>query len=287
MLKEEELTALFNHYAAEIAKIRLIGLNNYHLYLDFPKNITAELKEIWKKGFETILSKFNADDKESTVITSIPANIGAFIQPFLVFHRRGGLELESLHFLQLALQQEFIMYLAYLEAFFQDYRKHLYKIDPKLLSNKDRTITWEEITEKKSLEEIHELLVEKCLEKSGYDKINEVIEKLNNKPIQLKIKLEKEQINYLNEMVLIRNMIVHNNSKVSNDYKKLRKDSPFKVGDEYLLNFEQLYVTYNFLQWVIFESFVAFKIKYFGGEYSNICDQFGYVKNYKPDLSAS
>lgn len=284
-MEENQINEFFDLYSSELAKIRLIGLNNYHLNKDFPESIPVELREIWKEGFKLVMDRFETSNEESKIPNTIPSEKSAFIQPLSKLYKRGNDALEKQQLLQISFQQEFIMYLAYIEAYFQDYRRILYKIDPLLLSNKDKTCTWEEIIENKTIEGIQELLIEKSLEKSGYDKLDVLIEKLNNKPFLMKIRIQRKYIEYLAELIIIRNMIIHNNAKVTNEYLKIHPKSRLKFGDTYQLDFELMFIVYNFLTWITFESFAALKAKYFDHQYDQLCQEYGFIENYNPDLT--
>lgn len=284
-MEENRINDFFNLYSSELAKIRLIGLNNSYLYQNFPESIPQELKRIWSEGFDSVLRRIESGQNEIDIPNTIPSPKSAFFQPFQTLFRRGGDKLESQQLIQIAHQQELIMYLAYIEAFFQDYRRILFKIDPLLLSNKDKTCTWEEIIAKKSIEEIHEFIIEKSLEKSGYDKLDELIEKLNNKPYVIKIRIKSEYLAFLGKLICIRNMIIHNNAKVTKEFKKLHPVSKLKIGDIFSIDFDFLFIVYNFLIWVVFESFAALKVKYYKCDYSKVCAEFNFIENYNPDLT--
>lgn len=269
------LKKAFNDFDANVAKSFLTGLMNEDVFDDFPKNVPKAIRSKWQEEIGFIDGKIN-DNHEGKVDRKF-----RYVLPLIKVFSAGGFKKGfDFDFQKLHLEQEFIMYFTFLEGLFQDYLRVIYKHEPKYISG-EKPVDWKTILNLKNFDNIHEHLIEKELEKSGYQKISDLIRKLNNKPFQFRIRLKTHDIDKLHELILIRNFLIHNNSKVSNDYLEHVKTSNYSLGEEFQLDRNFLYKSYDLISHISFETLSAIAIKLFDKKYESLCEELGHVENYE------
>ena len=280
-MTEKDLDNTFVNYITTFAKVRLIGIYNFNLYSHFPLRIPKELQSRFTGGLESIISvQANNSSKESV---TIPQDIADFIKASLILVKHDNEKTKD-NLDQILLRQELITFFAYLEAYFQDIQRFLYHYDNSLLSTKDRSFSWEEILNSQNFDVLISNMIDKKLEKSGYTKIHDLIQQWKKPPFEIIVRLKKDQLRYLEKYTLIRNAVIHNNSRISIDILKFHNVQKLRQGDLLEFSFEEIFKLYDFICWLLFETFSTIKIKYFSSEYNTLCDQYNYIRNYSPDI---
>ena len=135
-------------------------------------------------------------------------------------------------------KQAFVNYFAHIEAYFQDVWRIIYRQNPHNLSS-DLEYKLDEILKWSSYEELVTYIIDKKLSKSGYDKISDQLKRLNRPPFKFCLKLSDSLFKSWDRRTIIRNLILHNGSKVNSEYIEI-SDSEDKPGDLLELSFDEM-----------------------------------------------
>ena len=262
----ENLRQTYYQFNRAISKIHLLGIINDTVFLDFPSNLPKIVQDKWREKTKKIIF---TDGKSQGLDFSDYGFLTALLNVL------PG-ENENSNFQQVILGQEFINYLAHLEALMQDVFRHVFKNNPDLLPE-DKEIKWKEIVDKKSVEEIHDYVIDKHLEKSGYDKLSHQIEKLNNKPFLFSISIKKEKLIEIENLITIRNLILHNGSKITNDYLKLNPKSKFALNETIILTREEVNNAQLLINKVAYETYASICYKIHGIPKQNSYDEMSFT----------
>lgn len=261
----EELTQKLREYIKSISKIYLIGEICDNVFEDFPTNLPESVNEKWRKKTKKIIFK----DGKASLDFDDYGFLGILLNVI------PGKE-EKSDFQQVILRQDLVNYLAYLEAVMQDLQRCIYKNNPTLLPE-EKEIKLKDIVNKSTMDEMLNYLIEKQLEKSGYDKITNQIERLNNKPFLLKISIKKNEINELNTFIAIRNLILHNGSRITNEYLELDKKSKYKIGDVICLERKKINELFLYVEKVAVEIFASICKEFYNIEKQNTYNEMSYT----------
>lgn len=265
----------FTDFDNNLAQTFLTGVMNEDIFEDFPSNVPKMIEAQWKDEIEYLADGIR-ENKRGTTDRNF-----RYIRPLIkVFGDANFQDGYNFDFQKLHLKQEYITYFTFLEGIFQDYLRVIFKQKPEFISG-EKPVEWQTILDLKNFDNIHDYLIEKELEKSGYQKVSDLIKKLNNKPYVFKIRLKSDEIDKLHELILVRNFLIHNNSKVSKDYLAFVETSDYSLGEEFKLDRNFLYKSYDLISHVSFESLSAIAIKLFDKEYGDLCKEFQHVENYE------
>ncbi len=106
------------------------------------------------------------------------------------------------------------------EAFNKDFFQTLFKYRPELMKSKRKHLNYETILEFSDINDLHEYITQKEVNKYGYFDIDNIAQMLMDK-FNISLKEEFEYWKQLRENYFRRNIIVHNDGKISSTY--LRK----------------------------------------------------------------
>lgn len=219
---QNKLTELTSEFLQKICNVCVTGEMNQIIINDFNKNIPDTVRSNWNSSLKKLLTGNEVDliDEKRFLYSFITANPS---------------NNDDLHiFKQILFEQEFISYFAHIESIFQEFQRFIYYKKPEYLPQ-EKEILLKDILDLKNFNAILEHSIEQKLNKSGYLKISDLIIKLNSKPFLLKISVKNELQHDLNEFILIRNMVIHNGGKVSEDYENFT-DGKYKKGSKFILS---------------------------------------------------
>lgn len=106
------------------------------------------------------------------------------------------------------------------EAFNKDFFQTLFSYKPELMKTKDKYLDYETLLEFSDINDLHECIIQKEINKFGYLDIDQIAQMLMDK-FNIILKEEFEYWKQLRENYYRRNIIVHNDGKISSTY--LRK----------------------------------------------------------------
>ena len=269
---ENKLTELTSEFLQKICKVCVTGEMNQTIINDFNENIPTAVRTNWVSSVQKILTKDENDLVDETrflysMITASPSNVN-----------------DLPVFKQILFEQEFISYFAHLESIFQEFQRFIYYKKPEYLPQ-EKEILWKDILELKDFSAILEYTIEQKLNKSGYLKISDLLIKLNSTPFLLKISVKNELQHDLNEFILIRNMIIHNGSKVSEDYEKFT-EGKYKKGSKFILDRIIVNQLFDLIIIVSIETYGSVLEEIYGIEKKEAYDRMSYMpkkskENYK------
>ena len=124
---------------------------------------------------------------------------------------------------------------AIFEAFNKDFFFKLYSSKPELMKSDQKQISYEEILNFPSLEELHKNIASKEVDKLGRINIDKLAKMLNDK-FKINIEEDFEYWDVLRENYYRRNIVVHYNGKISEDYLKKMNPPSEKLNDELVVD---------------------------------------------------
>ena len=105
------------------------------------------------------------------------------------------------------------------EAFNKDFFQTLFKFKPELMKTKDKHLNYEELLNFSDIDELHECITQEEINSLGYLDIDQIADTLMNK-FKFNLKEDFEYWKPLRENYYRRNIIVHNDGKISEIYLK-------------------------------------------------------------------
>jgi len=171
-------------------------------------------------------------------------------------------ELESYDYEQVLFGQELISLYSYLEGYFQDLQRLLFLNDKTLLSNNDKEIALNKIINAENYEELISIIIEEKLAKSGYEKISFIINKWKKEPFKIILKLKKEKLEEFDKYTCIRNIIIHNNSKIDKDLIRHLNEEAFEIGQTFKIDIGIMKKFRNLVFEIVFNAYLEICNRY-------------------------
>lgn len=242
---KDRLVKIFQNMKANMAKVDLLSMYSHEIFADFPRSLPKDLMEKLKKdsfilnevGKLIDTEQFNQLTEKHYEKFGVPKESYRLIEN-VSFLQTVEKDINSVDFQQVLYQQEYISLYSYLEGYFQDIQRLLFENDRNLLANKDKEIPLNKILEAESYEKLISIIIDGKLEKSGYEKISAIIEKWKKEPFKIILKLKKRKLELLEKFTYIRNVIIHNNSKINGDLIKYLDGEKYNVGLTFKLDSE-------------------------------------------------
>jgi len=157
------------------------------------------------------------------------------------------------------------MTLVYLMALFEGFNKNflltLLINKPEQMKSRKKTVNYEKLIEFDSLENLHKYLAEEMTDKLGYKDIDKFKNYLSK---QYNIDLDKEFENWeaLRDNYYRRNIIVHNNGRISELCIKKLNISPDLLNSKPIMNIDYLAQAFNNLKSYMDFIFITIKDKF-------------------------
>lgn len=105
------------------------------------------------------------------------------------------------------------------EAFNKDFFQTLFKFKPELMKTKDKHLNYEALLNFSDIDELHECIIQEEINSLGYLDIDQIVDTLIDK-FKINLKEDFEYWKPLRENYYRRNIIVHNDGKISEIYLK-------------------------------------------------------------------
>jgi len=266
---EKKLDVIYQNMRANMAKIDLLGMYSHKIFKNFPENLPEKTLKKYSTDVSTLKKiresvtelEFNLIGEEELIEQGISRE---FAKLFLntCYLSIGKETLNSTDFEQVLYRQELISLFSYLEGYFQDINRILFENDKSLLSNKDIQIPLEKVLNANDYEHLISIIIEDKLSKSGYDKITNIIQRWKKEPYKIVLKLKKTELDKLDRYTMLRNIIVHNNSKVNKEFISYLKNGESEIGDSYILDDKCLNEFKDLIFEVVFSSYAEICAKY-------------------------
>ncbi|AYN68348.1 hypothetical protein D1013_13655 [Euzebyella marina] len=239
------------------------------IFADFPRSLPKDSKEKLKKD-STILNKVvkQLDKEQFNLLTEKHyEKLGLSKESYRLIENISFLQtvekdITSVDFQQVLYQQEFISLFSYLEGYFQDVQRILFENDRSLLANDDKVIALNKILQAESYDKLISKIIDEKLEKSGYEKISSIIQKWKKEPFKIILKLKKSELEALEKFTCIRNIIVHNNSKINTDLIKYLDSGKYNVGLTFKLDSEIMKEYKDLIFEIIFSTYMEICSRY-------------------------
>lgn len=212
-----------------IFQSRVTSLAAHEALKDFPKNLSPKQNKEIKGLLNKLLDIGDKIDQDSNIsIYSQPnsqkfetkhhvGTITGSVFHFLILHALEGKGIEHINFEPLLLSQELIILIAHVDAFISDSIRAMCKVNPKIMIS-EKKISWRDIIEAENWDNLISFLIEEHSYKLGWESITNRINHICERH-GLKISIS-DAIRRLSEAEQLRHIIIHNGSRVSQEYLK-------------------------------------------------------------------
>ncbi|MBA7678419.1 hypothetical protein ES703_86694 [subsurface metagenome] len=151
------------------------------------------------------------------------------------------------------------------EAFNKDFFTTLLSTKPNCMKTASKKLNYEEIIGFESIEELHEFLALQITDQFGRQNIDQFAKFVNTK-FKLDVTSKFKDWNKLREKYYCRNLVVHNKSRVSNDYIKLINGfGPNDIDKELKIDYPYISDCINhiwkYIELIFEEIAIKFKLK--------------------------
>ncbi len=267
--RKERLDKIFQNMRANMSKVDLLSMYSHEIFENFPKSLPNNSLDEFKHDIPILSevkskltsTQFNLLSEENYVELGMSKKFYRFLNNLSIV-QIGEIDIESIDFQQVLYSQELISLYSYLEGYFQDLQRILYEQDKTLLSNKDKQVLLNKILEVENYEQLIKIIIDDKLVKSGYEKISSIIEKWKKEPFKIILKLKKAELIRLDEFTLIRNIIIHNNSKVDDSLIDYLDGEKYEVGQNYRLTPEIMKEFRDLIFKIVFSAYTEICFKY-------------------------
>lgn len=233
------------HYQAFLrsaSQTKLIAQFAGELFTNFPRRLPPELRKKLKEGLRSWASKTievaKAAMKEpghkikmEWISDDLLEAAVAMLSAHFLAHRGEKTKVSLPNFRDLIYEQELVMLLAHLDAFFDQSVRAMCVAEPRILHG-NKELTWSDILHCENFEGIIRRMIETYTLELGVKPVAQRFKHLQGKH-GLKIALEEGcmPLRVLDDAEALRNIIVHNGGRVSREYLKRTKRSDVKIGD--------------------------------------------------------
>jgi hypothetical protein len=174
----------------------------------------------------------------------------------------GTIDFKKIDFQRLQLSQELVMHYSHFEGILADSLRTMCSVRPELMKRK-KTVEMEEVLSCGSWDGVVNMLTEKFVRDIGWESLEKRIGIFDDL-FNLKAQIDKEERRIIKEVDLIRNLIVHNAGKASQEYITLRRTKDLKVGDYIPLDSDYLQLVSSTLNVIASEIYIEISKEYFG-----------------------
>ena len=145
------------------------------------------------------------------------------------------------------LKMGIIYFFSLFEAFNKDFFQTLFKFKPELMKTKDKHLNYEALLKFSDINELYECIIQEEINSLGYLDIDQIAEILMVK-FKINLKEEFEYWKQLRENYYRRNIIVHNDGKISEIYLRKMSLGSDQLNEELSCDIDYLWKCHNDIQ---------------------------------------
>jgi hypothetical protein len=233
-------------YELSVNQNKILNFYGREIFKEFPKGLPENIKCQWDGNRKFLLKVFNkilpdvenktinetSEDLEFQSADINPGNPAILMNQIAIYRCMIELNMnkgENIDFERLFFSQELVMMLAHLEAFLSDSLRVICRVKPEILKS-SKKIDRSKIIDFGNWDEIMEFLIEDYVYDFGWETFKNKIKFLNDN-IGLSIEISDTEISIFEDAENIRNIIVHNGGRISQEYINRTKKYDMNVGD--------------------------------------------------------
>lgn len=268
--RKNRLDKIFQNMKANMSKVDLLSMYSHGIFKDFPKNLPEKSLTKFKKDIEILnlvkkevtSFQFNLLKEDNYKKLGVSKEFHRFLHNFSVIQTDEQNETQHINFEQVLFSQELISLYSYLEGYFQDLQRLLFENDKNLLANKDRKVPLNKILNTNDYESLISSIIDDKLLQSGYETISTIISKWKREPFKIILRLKKDELEKLEKFTCIRNIIIHNNSKVNEILLPFLKSEQYEIGQRFNLDSEIMKEFRDLIFEIVFSAYLEICNKY-------------------------
>lgn len=172
-------------------------------------------------------------------------------------------------FVRLLFMQELILLYAHLDGFMNDTLKAIISARPEVLRNKKKTMTWDEALSSGDWDTLVGQLGERLVFEFGWEPISKRIDLLKSE-FGLDIKSPKKEVGFITRFDQVRNVLVHNGGRASQEYLRRTGDKRTKLGDPIPITAKNVSSVSSYISLLCGDIFTAVSVKFFQKDRSDL-----------------
>lgn len=274
----KEYKQLYYNFEMSINQTRLISLAAGETLKEFPKRLPPEARNAMSNKFQSFaqrILKSIGSEEEKVDSKEIPIHFSErtegkdspspFFIPWInlnIARIIAGKDTEqTTDFNNLLYAQELAMLFAHLDAFMGDSLRVMCRKEPRLL-HRSKKMSWDSIIASGSWESLLEKMIEEYSYDFGWKSVNEKIQYLQTEH-GLTIDTSPDDLNQLDDAEKTRNIVIHNGSRVSQEYLDRTMRTDVKVGDLIPISADYIQRISSLVRFVGIDVFMAVARKFF------------------------
>lgn len=281
----EDYREIYNNYDKAINQTRLFTLVGARVLKDFPNNLPDDMKTSFNSNMgKLIKSKEFKAETPILIVKKIDPKLhietfqfvtddDLFIYAFgMITANYGAEELFKVDFESLLYSQEIVMILAHLDSFIGDSLRIIIQLHPEILKSK-KQIDIEDVISCGGWEKLMDHLSEKFVYDLGWKSVSERLDFIKD-TINVPIRYSESDLDYLREAKLIRDIVVHNGGKISQEYIDKTKEIDLEIGEFIKIESDYLNELFEISRKIASRIFIESSKKFFGVKASDMTDVF-------------
>ena len=241
-MKWEDYHKMYWVYELSVNQSKVLNFFGQEIFKEFPKGLPDDIKGQWENNRKFLLEMLvqitnepineNSENLESKMKDIEPGNLDIFMNQLAIYNSSIHLGLktpEDINFQRLFFSQELIMACAHLEAFLSDSLRVICRVRPEILKS-GKKIDRSTIIDSGNWDKVIECIIEDYIYEFGWKTLKDKIKFLKDK-IGLNVEIPNSELSILEEAENIRNIVVHNGGRISQEYINRTEKSDLNVGD--------------------------------------------------------
>lgn len=232
----QEYKQIYFDFEVAVSCTRLIAVLSAKSLRGFPKNLPPDWKEVIAKTFRewgnalTLAADTAASTGSASVVFSMADSDMQFLEPAANIVKAGSFGSNTTRVVEsLPFAQELAMLVAHLDALMSDCLKAACRVEPRLL-HRTKKMNWETILEIGHWEGVITKMIEDYAYEFGWKSTKEKVQYLLSEH-GLAITTPQAKLDSIDEAESIRHLVVHNGSRVSQEYLDRTGRTDLSVGD--------------------------------------------------------
>lgn len=244
-MKWDNYREIYWTFELSVNQTKILNFYGRETFKEFPASLPDNIKSQWDNNKVFLLEMFekayslienqSIDEASKNLEFECDINLG---NPEILMNQmaiyKSLIELnmkkdENINFQRLFYSQELVMMIAHLEAFLSDSLRAICKVKPEILKS-NRKVDTTTIIDSKNRDELIEFLIENYIYDFGWKTLKDKIFFLKDR-IGLNVEIPDSELSMLWEAENIRNIVVHNGGRVSQEYINRIEKKGLNVGE--------------------------------------------------------
>lgn len=275
-MRWEDYRDIYNSYQLSVNQTRVLTLVAIETFKDYPRRLPDSIRQGFAETVAQVVERAAhvasmAESKgvveEARLHVELETPSHEVVMPLLIIAILHGflgidISLAELNFERAACSQELVMVYAHLDAFMCDSLAAICRLRPDVMKS-TKQMEWARILSYDGWEEMLGHMIEEYVFQFGWQTVSKRVEWLRQR-IGLPIDYEDADLVFVDEAEKVRNIVVHNAGRVSEEYIRKTGDTKLPVGELVPLTLEYTEKAFYATQALAGRLFIGVSEKFFG-----------------------